>query len=64
MHVCKVYICVHTTPRLRPHFVGHGDIVISIDTIFQDNTQQYVIYVVLQVSKGQILEALQPRGKR
>ena len=26
MHVCKVYICVHTTPRHIPHFVGDGEI--------------------------------------
>ena len=25
-HVCKVYICVHTTPRHTPHFVGDGEI--------------------------------------
>ena len=24
--VCKVYICVHTTPRHIPHFVGDGEI--------------------------------------
>ena len=25
MHVYKVYICVHTTPRHIPHFVGDGE---------------------------------------
>ena len=40
MHVCKVYICVHTTPRHIPHFVGDGEIKY---TIFQDNTEQYVM---------------------
>ena len=37
-----------------PHFVGY----------FKITQSRYVIYVVLQVSKGQILEALQARGKR
>ena len=41
MHACKVYICVHTTPRHIPHFLSR--MVRSINTIFQDNTGQYVM---------------------
>ena len=62
-NACMHVVCMY----VKYTFVGipHRDIyhtlsgmVRSINTIFQDNAEQYVIYVVLQVSKDQILEAL------
>ena len=56
MYVC---MCVKYTFVCIPHrdiYHTLSRMVRSINTIFQYNTEQYVIYVVLQVSKGQILE--------
>ena len=44
MYVCNVYICVHTTPRHIPHnnWTLSG-MVMSINAIFPENTEQYVM---------------------
>ena len=58
MYVKYTFVCI----LHRDIYHTLSGMVRSINTIFQDN--RAVRYVVLQVSKDQILEALQPRGKR
>ena len=64
MHVCMLYVkYIFVCIPYRDMYHILSGMVRSINTIFQDNTEQYVMFCAAGV-KGQILEALQPRGKR
>ena len=63
LYVCKVYICVHTTPKHIPHTWTLSGMVISINIIFPENTEQYVMLscrcqMFVHPDHGQVQETL------
>ena len=61
--VCKVYICVHTTPRHMPqnNWTLPG-MVRSIDIIFPENTEQYVMLCCRWCQKVKFSRPCSPEG--